>query len=330
MKDLLIDAAQGKETERPPVWLMRQAGRYLPEYRKIRENYSFKEAVQTPEIAEKISLLPWREFNVDGVIIFSDILIALETVGFEYKLGENGPVIDSPIQGPEDMNLKKGNVKEKIQYVGELTERVSDSVGNEAGVIGFAGGPYTLALYAIEGSDKMKTRSFMLKYPDAFYRLLEKLSEVVTEILKFQEEHGADIVQLFDTWSGLLSPDDYRDFVLPMQRKIVENIDVPSILFTRNSGGKLDILSETGADVISVDWTVDISKVREEISEKSIQGNLDPAYLLGNKKRVREKTESIINKAKGKGHILNLGHGVPKDAKVENVRTFVETAKKSN
>ncbi len=330
MKDLLIKAARGKKTDRPPVWLMRQAGRYLPRYREIREKYSFKEAIKNPEIAEEISLLPWNKFKVDGVVIYSDILITLESVGFNYEIGDQGPIIDNPIKKPSDINLKKPSIEDELWYVGETIQRVSKSIQDEAGVIGFAGGPYTLASYAIENKDKIGTRAFMIKHPSSFKELLEKLSKTVADVLKFQQNSGADIIQLFDTWAGFLSPDDYKEFILPTYKQILKQIDIPTIIFTRNSGGKLSMLKETGADVVSIDWTVDISKAKNELGEKSIQGNLDPAYLLGNEKTVKQKTRKILEHLDSKGHILNLGHGVPKNAKPENVKAFVEEAKNYN
>lgn len=333
MSDLLVRAARGERTERPPVWMMRQAGRHIPEYRRIREQYSFTEAIKDPAVAERITLLPWDLYRPDGVVMFSDILTVVEPLGFDYHLESGvGPVIENPVLGPEDVDREVGDVESELDYVWKLLARLQDSVGDETAVLGFAGGPFTLASYVVgEASERDRDhthlRRFRANHPDAFRTLLSTFAEVTREYLQRQAAAGAAAVQLFDTWAGLLTPDDYREFVQPLHREILSGLDVPTIIFTRYPGGKLDLLAESGADVVSLDWTVDMADAREQLGDVPVQGNLDPSYLHGSKTLVREETRRVIEKAGDAGHILNLGHGVSRDAPIENVKAFFETAR---
>ena len=332
MSDLLVRAARGERTERPPVWMMRQAGRYIPEYRELREQYSFLEAIKTPEIAEEITLQPWHLFEPDGVVMFSDILTVLEPLGLEYRIESGvGPVVSNPVESPADADRTHGDVAEELDYVGALLDRLDESVGDLTSIIGFAGGPYTLASYAINGGPSkthMPTRRFRANHPEAFRTLLGAFADVVRDYLEFQIDHGADVVQLFDTYGAMLSKDDHREFLLPLHQRILKDLDVPSIVFVRNPGGRLDLLEASGADVVGLDWTVDMAEARAELGDVPVQGNLDPSYLHGSRSFIREETERVIAKAGEAGHILNLGHGVDKHTPVENVRTFMETAKR--
>ncbi|WP_132058602.1 uroporphyrinogen decarboxylase [Halorussus amylolyticus] len=332
MSDLLVRAARGERTERPPVWLMRQAGRYIPEYRDIREEYTFKQAISTPEVAERITLLPWELFEPDGLVMFSDILTVLEPLGLDYHIESGvGPVVENPVNGPADVPAGHADVREELGYVGALLERLQASIGDETSIIGFTGGPFTLAAYAVAGQPagkkQLPIRKFRVEHPDAFADLLERFADVVVEYVEYQVEAGADVIQLFDTYAGLLTPDDYAEFVQPLHRRILDAADVPTIVFARNPGGKLDLLADSGADVVSLDWTVDMADAREQLGETPVQGNLDPTYLLGDREFIRERTESVIEKAGPKGHILNLGHGINRNTPVENAQAFVETAK---
>ncbi len=331
MDHLLVRAARGEATERPPVWLMRQAGRHIPEYREIREEYSFLEAIKTPDIAEEITLLPWEYYRPDGVVMFSDILTVLEPLGFSYHIESGvGPVIENPVEGPDDVDRTFDSVPHELDYVGELLVRLNQRVGDETAVIGFAGGPFTLASYAVAGGPSrtnMPLRKLRAKHPEAFRTLLQSFTDIITEYLEFQVGNGADVVQLFDTYAGTLTPEDYREFVLPLHQEIFDAVDAPSIVFVRRMNGRLDQLQESGADAVGLDWTVDIGKAREQLDGMPVQGNLDPSYLFGDPEFVREKTRAVIESAGNEGHILNLGHGVNKDTPVESVRAFVETAK---
>lgn len=331
MKDLFLRAARGESTDRPPVWMMRQAGRYLPEYRELRQDYSFLEAISTPEIATEITLQPWERFQPDGVVMYSDILTVLEPLGFSYHLESGvGPVVENPVESPADTHREREDVEDQLWYVGELLERLSAELGSKAAVLGFTGGPFTLAAYVCEGTPSrsfMSVRRLRAEHPAAFERLLEAFTDVILDYVTYQVESGADAIQLFDTYAGLLSPADYRQFLLPLHRKIVDAIDVPTIVFVRNVSGNLDLLADSGADVVGLDWTVDLEAAREELGDVAIQGNLDPALLYGDPETVRERTRDVIAAAGDSGHILNLGHGVDRNVPVENVEAFFETAK---
>jgi uroporphyrinogen decarboxylase len=330
MDKLLVRAARGEQTERPPVWLMRQAGRHIPEYRELRAEVSFLEAIQSPEVAAEISLLPWEYYRPDGVVMYSDILTVLEPLGFEYHIESGvGPVVENPVTGPEDVDRSHGDVTVELDYVGELLDRLTDRTGEEAAVIGFAGGPFTLASYAVAGEPSrthMPLRRLRARHPNAFRTLLCSFADVTREYLQYQVDRGADVVQLFDTYAGVLTPADYREFLLPLHREILASVDAPTVMFARWMNGRLDLLAETGADVVSLDWTVDIGRARDRLG-RPVQGNLDPSYLYGDPDSIRERTREIIEAAGPAGHILNLGHGVDSDTPVESVRAFVETAK---
>jgi len=331
MDNLLVRAARGERTERPPVWLMRQAGRHIPEYREIREEYSFLEAIKTPGVAEEITMLPWEYYRPDGLVMFSDILTVLEPLGFSYHIESGvGPVVENPVSGPGDVDREHGDVARELDYVGELLVRLDRRVGDETGIVGFAGGPFTLASYAVAGGPSrtnMPLRKLRAQHPDAFRTLLSAFADVVRDYLEFQIGNGADVVQLFDTYAGTLTPADYREFVLPLHREILADLTAPSIVFVRRMGGRLDLLADSGADVVGLDWTVDMAKARDELGDTAVQGNLDPSSLFGDPAFVRERTREVIGKAGPRGHILNLGHGVHKDTPVESVEAFVETAK---
>lgn len=328
---LLVRAARGERTERPPVWLMRQAGRHLPEYRELRADYSFREAIETPRVAEEITLQPYHRYGVDGVVMFSDILTCLEPLGFDYRIESGvGPVVDNPVAGPDDVIRRRGDVRAELAFVADLLDRLSESVADDDAVLGFAGGPFTLASYAVAGGPdrgRMALRKFRARHPEAFETLLERFADVVADYLVMQADHGADAVQLFDTYAGVLPPADYREFVLPLHRRILESVDLPTVVFVRDMGGRLDLLEATGADVVALDWTVEMGVAREQLGETPVQGNLDPSVLFANPEVVQERTAEIIEAAGPEGHVLNLGHGVDRETPIEGVEAFVETAK---
>lgn len=331
MNDLLLRAARGERTERPPVWLMRQAGRHLPEYRELRADHSFREAITTPEVAAEITLQPWRRYRPDGLVIFSDILCALEPLGVDYRIESGvGPVIDDPVEGPGDVPTDHDDVRTTLAYVGDLLARLDGEVGNEVPLIGFAGGPFTLASYLVAGGSSrshLPVRRFRQEYPEAFESLLAVLADVVREHLEFQVEAGADVVQLFDTYAGVLPPADYEALLVPLHRRILEDLDAPTIVFVRGMGGRLDQLADSGADVVGLDWTVGMAVARAALGETPVQGNLDPSVLFADPEVVRERTRAVVEAAGPSGHVLNLGHGVSKDTPVEGVEAFVEAAK---
>jgi len=331
MDPLLVRAARGERTERPPVWLMRQAGRHIPEYREIREDYSFREAIETPEVAERITLLPRDRYDPDGLVIYSDILTVLDPLGFDYHVESGvGPVVENPIECPADVDREVGDVAGELSFVGDLLARLDDSAADDTALIGFAGGPFTLSSYAVAGGTSSRhapVRQFRAEHPGAFETLLERFATAVRASLEYQVDSGADVVQLFDTYASVLPRDEYADLILPLHREILADLEVPTIVFARNMGGHLDLLAATGADVVGLDWTVDMAEARAELGDTPVQGNLDPSLLFGSPEAVRERTAEIIEAAGPQGHILNLGHGVHRNTPVENVRAFVETAK---
>lgn len=331
MNDLLLRAARGERTERPPVWMMRQAGRHLPEYRSLREQHSFKEAIETPEIAAELTLQPWERYRPDGVVIFSDILPVIEPLGFSYHVESGfGPVVENPINDPAEVPSDHRDVASTLGFVGDLLALLKARIGDEVPLIGFAGGPVTLASYLVGDRRPRPTqgiRRFRVNHPDAFQQLLAVLTSVVREHLRFQIDAGADLIQLFDTYAGAFGPADYREFVLPYHRAILAELGAPSIIFARHMAGRLDLLAETGADVVGLDWTVDMAEARASLGSTPVQGNLDPTDLFGPEAFIRERTRAVIEAAGEAGHILNLGHGLHRETPVEGVAAFVETAK---
>lgn len=331
MNDRLLRAARNESTDRPPVWLMRQAGRHLPEYRELRDAYTFREAIEDPTIAAEITLQPWERYEPDGLVIFSDILTILEPLGFEYRIERGvGPIIENPVRDPGGIPAGVSDVESELAFVGRLLSILADRVGDQVPLIGFAGGPFTLASYLLAGGSSrshLPVRRFRAEHPTAFKELLDVIAEAVTEHLQFQARSGADIVQLFDTYAGVLPPRDYREFLLPLHRRIFDRLDCPTIIFVRNMGGRLELLAESKADVVSLDWTVDLASARETLGETPVQGNLDPALLFADDQTIRARTQAVIEAGGTSGHILNLGHGVNKETPVEGVAAFVETAK---
>ncbi|AUX09111.1 uroporphyrinogen decarboxylase [Halalkaliarchaeum desulfuricum] len=331
MKELFLRAARGERTERPPVWMMRQAGRYLPEYRELRDEYTFLEAISTPDVAAEITLQPWRRFRPDGVVMYSDILTVLEPLGFDYHLESGvGPVVENPVETAEDTRREQGDVEEELWYVGELLERLTDELGEEAAVLGFAGGPFTLSAYVCEGTPSRSftaVRRLRAEDPEAFRRLLRAFTDVLVDYVTYQENRGADAIQLFDTYAGLLTPADYREFLLPLHREVLEAVDVPTIVFVRNASGNLDLLADSGADVVGLDWTVEMADARAQLGDQPVQGNLDPATLFAEPSTIRDRTREVIEAAGEAGHILNLGHGLDRHTPVEGVEAFFEAAK---
>lgn len=330
-RDRFLRAASGRPTSRPPVWMMRQAGRYLPEYRSIRENYTFLEAISTPAIAEEISLQPWERYQPDGVVMYSDILTALEPLGLSYQITPGvGPVIDSPISECTDVADPMRSIDETVGYVGELLERLSTSLNGEAAIVGFVGGPFTLAAYAVEGEPSrsfMKLRRLRYEAPEEFTAILDRIGDVLEAYVKYQVAHGADVIQLFDTYAGLLSTSDFREMLLPIHQRIIRAIDVPSIVYARNMNGRLDLLTSSGADVVGLDWTVPMTNAREKLGDVAVQGNLDPAALYGSPVEIRSRTIELIESAGPSGHIMNLGHGVDRHTPPEKVDAFFSATK---
>jgi uroporphyrinogen decarboxylase len=312
---------------------MRQAGRYMAEYRAIREQHSLLEICRTPDLAAEVTLQPVRRIEVDAAILFSDLLLPLEPMGlpFDFVKGE-GPHIESPIESSADIDrLKLFEPREALPHVLEAIEVVQEELHGRVPLIGFAGAPFTLASYAIEGGHSnnfARTKSLMYGHPEAWHRLCDKFATVVADYLGAQIDAGVDAVQVFDSWVGTLSAADYREFALPHSGKIFAAIAgrVPAIHFGTGTATMFQELREAGGDVIGVDWRIPIDEAWEDIGfDLAVQGNLDPTLLLGPPRRMLDRAEDILNRVAGRaGHIFNLGHGILPSTPVENVQMLAQ------
>ncbi|MFB2878976.1 uroporphyrinogen decarboxylase [Floridanema aerugineum] len=338
----LLRAARGEVLSRPPVWMMRQAGRYMKAYRELRDKYpSFRDRSENVDLAVEISLQPFRAFQPDGVILFSDILTPLPGIGIPFDIIESrGPVIDPPVRSLEQVkNLKPLEPEVSLPFIREILQILRQEVGNQATVLGFVGAPWTLAAYAIEGKsskDYTIIKSMAFTEPSLLHEFLGKLADAIAIYVRYQIDSGAQVVQMFDSWAGQLSPQDYETFAMPYQRRVVEQVkathpDTPMILYINGSAGILDRMSKSGVDIVSVDWTVDMAEARARLGENiGVQGNIDPCVLYGSQDFIRDRILDTIRKAGKKGHILNLGHGVLPTTPEENVAFFFETAKQAD
>jgi uroporphyrinogen decarboxylase len=335
-KDLFLRACRGETLSRLPVWMMRQAGRYLPEYRVIRANHPFLEVCKTPDLAVEVSLQPFRLLGVDAVIVFSDILIPAEAMGLKLELGDAGPNLPEPVRSKSDVEkLKLFDPEIETGFLPEAIRRIVREVGPTVPVLGFAAAPWTLACYMVEGRARegfATVKSFLLHDPATFRQLLLRIAQATIPYLKAQIAAGACAVQLFDTWSGELSLRDYRDFALPATQKIISALSdsVPVIYYTKASNHLLTAVARSGANVLSVDWRVDLRELREQLGPRiAIQGNVDPAVLFGPPDEIRRATQEAMAALGGVGHILNLGHGILQHSPVENAKLFIETGQQA-
>jgi uroporphyrinogen decarboxylase len=333
MNDRLLRACRRQPVDRTPVWMMRQAGRYLKEYRQIRANVGFLDLCKNTDLAAEVSLQPYKILGVDAVIFFSDILIPIEAMGVDVSLTDKGPEIGNPIRSAQDVEkLSIPDPAAEVPFVGSIIKKLRADLQNEVPLIGFAGAPWTLASYMIEGGGSKsfaEIKTLAYKEPRVLHRLLDKLASTISSYLLFQIEAGAQVVQLFDTWAGELNRSDYEEFALPYTRRIFEEVGhrVPRILYLNGTSALLESMVASGADVISVDWRIAMSDARRRIGGRAaIQGNLDPCVLLGAKERILAKTKEILDAAGPEGHILNLGHGILPPTPVENARAFIEFA----
>lgn len=334
MNDLIIRACRREGVVRTPVWMMRQAGRYLPEYRAIRKDVPFLTLCKTPELAVEVSLQPYQILGVDAVIFFSDILIPVEAMGIHLELTDRGPEISNPVRSQADVDhLSVPDPSREVPFVATILRTLRNELEDEVPVIGFAGAPWTLAAYMVEGGGSknyMEIKGMAFREPRLFHKLMEKLTDTIIEYLRFQIEAGAQVVQLFDSWAGELSRRDYEEQALPYTRRIFEAIgdSVPRILFLNGTSSLAEAMAKSGADVLSVDWRTSIAEIRRRVGENvALQGNLDPCLLLGDTERMLARTREIMQEAGPRGHILNLGHGILPPTPVENARAFIEFAK---
>ena len=339
---LLLRAARGENVERPPVWMMRQAGRYMKVYRDLRDNHpSFRERSENPDLSYEISMQPFKAFQPDGVILFSDILTPLPGMGIDFDIVESkGPLINDPIRTLNQVkNLKPLQPKESMKFVGEVLGRLRESVGNKAAVLGFVGAPWTLAAYVVEGKSSKNyavIKAMAFQEADLLHKLLDHFAESIANYLCFQIESGAQVVQMFDSWAGQLSPEDYDEFAAPYQKKVVKLVkekypNTPMILYISGSAGVLERMGTTGVDIVSLDWTVDMADGLKRLpSNVGVQGNVDPGLLFGTPEAIRSRIINVVKKAKGRRHILNLGHGILPGTPEENARVFFEDGKNVN
>jgi uroporphyrinogen decarboxylase len=333
-RERFLRACKNQSVDRPPVWMMRQAGRALPEYRALRKKYSFEKLLTTPELAAKVSLQPVKRFDLDACIIFSDILVVPEAMGLKLKYSPEIS-LKPPIRTKYDIaRLKIPEVNQALGYVEHAMKNARQELGKKFALLGFSGAPFTLACYMIEGwSSKSFSQAKKMLYsePELFTSLLEKISKVVADYLRMQMEAGADAVQIFDTWAGELSPGDYEQKVLPVLQELIHKLksaSVPVIYYINGIANLLEPAQSTGADVLGIDWRVSLSEVRKQLGkEQALQGNLDPALLLSSKSIIRNKVHEMINETKGRGHIVNLGHGLLPETPLQNISAFVQAVK---
>lgn len=302
----------------------------MPEYRVLREKHTLLELCEKPELATAVTLQPIQAFNLDAAIIFADILLPIRPMGLqlEFAKGE-GPVIANSITAATDVEkLHVFEVEEGLGFVLEAIRLVSSELGDVTPLIGFAGAPFTLASYMIEGGHSrhfLKTKRFMYEATAAWHKLMDKISRVTASYLRLQAEAGASAVQLFDSWVGVLGPAEYKEFVLPYSQRILKDLPAPSIHFSTGTSSYLDLISEAGGDVISVDWRIRLDHAWQHFPQKAIQGNLDPALLQAPWERLSAEIQNILQQARSRpGHIFNLGHGVFPETPVENVKRLVE------
>lgn len=335
-KDLFLRACRGEALPRVPVWIMRQAGRYLPEYREIRAKHSFLEVCKTPELAVEVSLQPFRRLGVDAVIVFSDILIPAEAMGLQLELGDAGPNLPNPVRSKADVEkLKIFDPEIETAFLPEAIRGIVKAVGPEVPVLGFAAAPWTLACYMVEGKTKegfATAKQFLYQEPKAAHELLRRITLATIPYLKAQIAAGATAVQLFDTWCGELSLQDYREFALPAVQEVISGLSgtAPVIYYSKATRHLLSAAARCGANALSVDWRLELAGFRKSIGPGiALQGNVDPAVLLGPAEKIRSVTLDTVRSLGGRGHILNLGHGILPNTPVENAQLFVETCQRA-
>jgi len=331
--DNFLRACWKKQTEFTPIWFMRQAGRYLESYRRVRAKNDVLTICKTPELSAKVTVDATTELGVDAAIIFADIMLPLEGIGQSFKLVDGvGPVVEKPIERMEDVKtIGKFSPKDHVPFVTDAIELAIQQLDGRTPLIGFSGAPFTLASYLIEGSPSReftKTKKMMYAELEAWKLLMTKLSSMVSDYLLAQVRAGVDAVQLFDSWSGCLSPSDYEEFVLPFNKQIFERLKpggVPRIHFGVGTAGILKAMREAGGDVFGVDWRISIDEAWSILGHVAIQGNLDPAILLGANDFVHARSKDILARIGGRpGHIFNLGHGVLPDTPPDHVKDLVQ------
>lgn len=330
----LIDAAYKKKKTHVPVWLMRQAGRYLPQYQKIREKYDFLTMIHTPELAAEITVQPVDEFSMDAAILFSDILTIPEAMNANLVFKESGPFIERSLKDLENrkpfLDFPVGDVIDNLSFVSSAIHKTKDLLNNRVPLIGFAGSPFTVLSYMIEGRSTKTWRNvktLMYSNPSEFHSLMDQMTRITIEYLKMQIKSGVDAVQIFDSWAGILSTSDYHSFSWKYIHRIIHELKsekVPVFVFLKGIHSGLEVVSKD-IDVLSLDWGISLRNARKIVKENvTLQGNLDPGILYGTPKQIKESVFSILKEA-GKNHIFNLGHGIYPDTPVDSVKILVDT-----
>ena len=333
--DLLLRTLRGENTERPPVWMMRQAGRYLPDYMKLKEKYSFFERCQNPELATEITIQPVEQVGVDAAIIFSDILVVPQAMGMEVQMVEGkGPFLPDPIKVIADLEkLIVPDVNEKLGYVFDALSLTKKTLDGRVPLIGFAGSPWTLLCYMVQGKGSKtfdEAKAFCYTQPETAHRLLQLITNTTIAYLKGQVKAGADVVQIFDSWGGLLGPDDFEVLSLQYIRQIVTALkdEVLTIIFAKGAWQSLDKMAATGAHGLGIDWAIRPSTARDLAGPNvTLQGNYDPAKLLSPIPVIKKEVTAMLDAFIGYPHIANLGHGILPDVKVDHARAFVDAVK---
>jgi uroporphyrinogen decarboxylase len=335
VEPLFLRACRGEALVRPPIWVMRQAGRYLPEYRQIREKVSFLELCKTPKLAAEVTLQPIRRFGFDAAILFSDLLVPLEAMGLTVEFTEKGPGLPAPLRGPDDLaRVTLFDPTRATDFVLETIRLCRESLGPQTPLIGFAGAPFTVATYAIEGKTAKtfsETKKLFYRHPETARRLLALIGRATQAYLEAQIAAGAQAVQLFDSWVGVVSPEDWAEFVFEPTAALIAALratGVPVIYFGNGATTILDRIAALGADVYGIDWRLPLDEARARLgaattSPFAVQGNLDPAVLLGPIAEIERRAADVVARGGRRGHVFNLGHGITPDVPVENVEALV-------
>ena len=330
---LFLRACFGLPTERTPIWLMRQAGRYMAEYRAIRSKVDFWTVCHTPDLATEVTLQPINAFGFDASIIFSDLLIPLPHMGFEVEFKSGlGPVIHDPIAKASDVHrLRPVSMRDALACVGQAAQQIVAELPKDTPLIGFAGAPFTLASYLIEGGSSkhfMKTKAFLHQHPAEAELLFDRLTDATIDLLNLQIDSGCRAVQIFDSWAGALDAEDYEKWGVTYTKRIIESVrrsDVPVIVFAKGTAGYFDVVAQSGADVYGFDWTLSFTRAKQMAPDAALQGNLDPGRLLGPWDRLKPAVDHLLNQAgDGQGHIFNLGHGIYQHTPVDHVKQLVD------
>jgi uroporphyrinogen decarboxylase len=332
VNDRLLLAARGRPVDATPVWIMRQAGRYLPEYRAIREKVSFLELCKSPDLAAEVTVQPVARLGVDAAIIFSDILIPVEAMGMELELGDAGPRFPAPIRSASDVQrLAVPDPDDRTRFVAEAILSARKALGDSVPVIGFAGAPFTLAAYMVEGGGTkgfIQIKRLLFEQPRLAHELFEKLTLTLIPYLKMQVAAGARVIQIFDSWGGELSPRDFQVFSLPYLTRMVAAVQAtgaPAILFGTSMSALLPLMKKTGAEVLGLDWRIEIDDARRTLGASvAVQGNLDPLALFLPVPELEQRVEDILRRAGHLGHIFNLGHGILPPTHPDAAKAMVE------